>query len=46
MSSKLLLLASSFLFPFLCNATEIKLTPVQNFNVEKYTGKWYEIART
>lgn len=46
MSSKLLLLASSFLFPFLCNAAEIKLTPVQNFNVEKYTGKWYEIART
>ena len=46
MSSKLLLLASSFLFPFLCNGAEIKLTPVQNFNVEKYTGKWYEIART
>ena len=46
MSSKVFLLASSFLFPFLCNASEIKLTPVQNFNVEKYTGKWYEIART
>ena len=43
---KISLLAAIFLFPFVCNAGEIKLTPVQNFNVQKYTGKWYEIART
>ena len=34
------------ILPFLCNGAETKLTPVRNFNVEKYTGKWYEIART
>ena len=43
---KIFLFASMLILPFLCNGAEAKLTPVRNFNVEKYTGKWYEIART
>ncbi len=43
---KIFLLASMFFLHSLCNAAEMKLKPVQNFNVERYTGRWYEIART
>lgn len=44
----MLLKRTSFLFFFLisgCVGIPANLSPVSNFNLEKYLGKWYEIAR-
>jgi len=36
-----------FIFIVSCNKTDkIKSVPVKNFDVNKYLGQWYEIART
>ena len=36
-----------FIFVVSCNKTDkIKSVPVKNFDVNKYLGQWYEIART
>ncbi len=35
----------SGLFIFSCSGIPDGITPVKNFNVERYMGKWYEIAR-
>jgi apolipoprotein D and lipocalin family protein len=29
-----------------CNADKIQSQPIENFDINKYLGKWYEIART
>jgi apolipoprotein D and lipocalin family protein len=37
--------AMLFLFLFGCTGTPEKVKPVDNFKLERYLGKWYEIAR-
>ncbi|MHC4857162.1 MAG: lipocalin family protein [Planctomycetota bacterium] len=43
MKNVLIILASLVLFG--CLGIPEKVTPVQNFDLERYLGKWYEIAR-
>lgn len=43
MKHVLIILASLVLFG--CLGMPEKVTPVQNFDLERYLGKWYEIAR-
>lgn len=43
MKNVLIILASLVLFG--CLGMPEKVTPVQNFDLERYLGKWYEIAR-
>lgn len=43
---KLAVIISALVLSFSSHGGEIKSTPVQNFDVQKYAGKWYEIART
>jgi len=42
---KKILMLISFILLFGCLGIPEKVTPVENFEMEKYLGKWYEIAR-